>query len=177
MILTESFLFSTILALSESMVKPTKWVTWVVIFEDGSPPHASTAPIIASLSPSGISPHVTTTSLKKSFGSGLNDRGLASLPLETDPWSHWGFMTGMRALMASWYEMKSIVGDIMCVNCSIWYRDEVASWIALWPPCSLIVVASYESTMSARREEHRDSHLGTRCEPYLPYPHFAWRKV
>lgn len=106
------------------------------------PPIAITPPIIASLSPSGISPHVTTTSLKNIFGSGLNWRGFASLPFAIEVCSHWGLTTGIKASHADWYAGKSAVNEMMCVNCSTGGKGAGSSCMTASPPCSVIKISN-----------------------------------
>lgn len=62
------------------------------------PPLASTPPMIASLSPSGMSPQVTTTLFKNSRGSGLYWRGFASFRFRIEVWTQAGLTTGIKAL-------------------------------------------------------------------------------
>jgi len=95
------------------MLRATTWVTNLVNDEEYKPPIARTPPRIASLSPAGISSaHKTTTSVRKSDGSGLNCRGFAALFLSMDVVTQAGLTTWMNPSTASWYAGKSEVVEI-----------------------------------------------------------------
>lgn len=99
-----------------SMVRAQMCVVILVRLLDSIPPMARVAPIIASLSPLGISAHVRLTWLKKSIGSGVYGRIEACLFLNRDAVIHEGVTTAIMSSRAVEYSRKSLVVDIICVR-------------------------------------------------------------
>ena len=97
------------------MVNATMWVTDLVTELEYRPPVARTPPIMASLSPSGMSAQHSTRPEKYKRGSGLYDRGLASRPLATEAVTHSGLTTDFKASVAASYSTKSGVAEMICV--------------------------------------------------------------
>lgn len=137
-----NFFDSTRRHLSDSIVRATRCVTWPVILYENSPPIASTPPMIASESPSGMSAQQTTTSDINNRGSGLYDRGLANLSFPSDPSIHVGFTTGMKASHAVSYSWKSKVADIIWVTPSNESGGSSDLWMVALPSWSWIVFTS-----------------------------------
>lgn len=91
---------------------------------ESMPPIAVTAPIIVSLSVSGISAAVTTTSEKIIRGSGVYGRSCACLPLAREAEIHFVRTTGMSSAFVSVYSGKSIV---LATMCEIWASGRLPS--------------------------------------------------
>jgi hypothetical protein len=83
---------------------------------DSNPPIARTAPMMASLSPLGISAQVTVSWLKNRAGSGVKGLMGACLPRRRELETHAGVTTATIWSRAAEYCGKSIDEDMMCVR-------------------------------------------------------------
>lgn len=77
---------------------------------------ARTDPMMASLSPAGISSQDKVTSENMRLGSGVKGRTIACLPFANDAVIHPGLTTGIICRNASVYSGKSLVAEIICVT-------------------------------------------------------------
>ena len=134
-------------------------VTNLVKLLDSCPPIATTAPMIASLSPSGNPAQQITMPENMSRGSGVKDRSGACLFLNRDAVIQPGVMTEIIRSHAWLYCWKSDVADTMCVTSSSLILPSAFNFEMVAPfssrvACNYVKVVSYTPTMRSSHWEY-----------------------